>query len=161
VPTLQEPVAARNTSDVDADQQLIGESAGGNNLPEVTVLDVAVPDIAVCDVAVSDVAVPDAPVPDVPVPDVPVPNVPVPNVSVPNVPVTNFAVPDVPVQNAPLLYAPLAEVRLDGSVGEKWTSSRVAEEVMVIVFRLWSGSHHVLGLCSNLFISSIDYYTHH
>jgi len=33
VPTLQEAEAAGNSSDVNVDQQLIGQLAGGNSLP--------------------------------------------------------------------------------------------------------------------------------
>jgi len=53
VPTRREADAARNTSDVDVDQQLLIESTGGDSLPDV-------------------------PVPDVPLPDVTLPNVPLP-----------------------------------------------------------------------------------
>jgi len=35
VPTLQEAEAAGNTSDVDVDQQLLIQSAGGDSLPDV------------------------------------------------------------------------------------------------------------------------------
>jgi len=49
--TLREAEAAGNTSDVDVEQQLLGESAGGDSLP--------------------DVPLPDVPLPDVPLPDVP------------------------------------------------------------------------------------------
>jgi hypothetical protein len=62
-PTLREAEAARNTSDVDVEQQLLGESAGGDSL-----LDVPLP----------DVPPPDVPLPDVPLPDVPLPDVPLP-----------------------------------------------------------------------------------
>jgi len=48
-PTLREAEAAGNTSDVDVEQQLLRESAGGNNLSDI-------------------------PLPDVPLPDVPLPN---------------------------------------------------------------------------------------
>jgi len=34
-PTLREAEAAGSTSDVDVDQQLLGQSAGGNSLPDV------------------------------------------------------------------------------------------------------------------------------
>ena len=49
VPTLREAEAAGNTSDVDLDQQLLIESAGGNSLPDVLLpivplLDVPLPD---------------------------------------------------------------------------------------------------------------------
>jgi hypothetical protein len=66
-PTLREAEAAKNTSDVDVEQQRLGESAGGDSLP--------------------DVSLPDVPLPDVPLPDVPLPDVPLPNASLPNVPV--------------------------------------------------------------------------
>jgi len=58
VPTLRDAEAARNTSDVDVDQQLLIESAGGDSLPNVPL--------------------PNVPLPDVPLPDVPLPNVPFP-----------------------------------------------------------------------------------
>ena len=58
--TLREADAAGNTSDVDVVQQLLGESAGGDSLP--------------------DAPLPDFPLPDVPLPDVLLPNVPLPNV---------------------------------------------------------------------------------
>jgi len=60
-PTLQEAEAAGNPSDVDVEQQLLGESAGGNGLP-------------------------DGPLPDVPHPDIPLPEVPHPDVTLPDVP---------------------------------------------------------------------------
>jgi len=66
VPTQREAEAAGNTSDVDVDQQLLIESAGGNNLP---------------DIPLPDVSLPDVPVPDVPLPDVPLPDVPLPEAS--------------------------------------------------------------------------------
>jgi len=62
-PTLQEAHAAGITSDVDVDQQLLGESAGGDSLP--------------------DVPLPDVPLPDVPLPHVPLPAVPLPDVPLP------------------------------------------------------------------------------
>jgi len=60
-PTLREAGAAGNTSDVDVEQQLLGESAGGDRLPDV-------------------------PLPNVPLLDVPLPNVPLPNDSFTDVP---------------------------------------------------------------------------
>jgi len=66
--TLREAEAAGNTSDVDVEQQLLGELAGGNSLPDVPLPDVPLP----------DVALPDVPLPDVPLPDVPLPDVPLP-----------------------------------------------------------------------------------
>jgi len=53
MPTLREAEAARNTSDVDVDQQLLGKSAGAESLPDV-------------------------PLPDIPLPDVLLPNLPLP-----------------------------------------------------------------------------------
>jgi len=61
VPTLRETEAARNTSDVDVDQQLLIESAGCDSLP----------DVPFPDVPLHDVPLPDVPLPDVPLPDVP------------------------------------------------------------------------------------------
>ena len=54
VPTLREAEAAGNTLDVDVDQQLLSELAGGDSLPNILL-------------------------PDVPLHDVPLPNVPLPN----------------------------------------------------------------------------------
>jgi len=96
VPTLREAEAAGNTSDVDVDQQLPIELAGGDILPNVHLPDVA-----------------------------------------------------------------FLEARPDCSVGDEWTSPRVAEEAMVVAFGLGSGSCLVCVLCSNLSISGIDYYTRH
>jgi len=93
VPPLREAEAAGNTSDVDMEQQLLGESAGGDSLPDVPLLDVPLPDV---------------PLPDVPLPDVSLPDVPLPAV-------------------------PLPEAHLDGSVGEEWTSPRVADQACVRV----------------------------
>jgi len=44
VPTQREAEAAGNTSDVDVDQQLLIESAGGNSLPDVPLPDVPLPE---------------------------------------------------------------------------------------------------------------------
>jgi len=44
VPTQREAEAARNTSDVDVDQQLLIESAGGDSLPDVPLPDVPLPE---------------------------------------------------------------------------------------------------------------------
>jgi len=99
MPSLREAGASGNTSDVDVDQQLLGESADGDSLTDVSLPDICLPDV------------------------------------------------------------PLPEARPDGSVGEEQTSPRVAEEAMVVVFGLGSGSCLVRFLCSNLFISHIDYYT--
>jgi len=104
VPTLLDAEAAGKTSDVDLNQQLLIELAGGDGLTDV-------------------------PVRDVPLYDVPVPDVPLPKVCP------------------------------DGSVGEKSTRPSVADETMVVAFRVGSGRCLVRGLCCNLFSSGIDYYT--
>jgi len=52
----------------------------------------------------------------------------------------------------------LPEARLDGSVGNESTSPCIAQEAMVVAFGLGSGSCLFGFLCSNLFISGIDYY---
>jgi len=44
VPTLREAEAAGNTSDVDVDQQLLHESAGGDRLPDVSLPDAPLPE---------------------------------------------------------------------------------------------------------------------
>jgi hypothetical protein len=43
-PTLREDEAARNTSDVDVEQQLLGELACGDSLPDVPPPDVPLPE---------------------------------------------------------------------------------------------------------------------
>ena len=60
---MREAEAAGNTSDLDVNQQLLIESAGGNSLSNVPL---------------PDVPLPDGPLPDVPLPDVPLPDVPLP-----------------------------------------------------------------------------------
>jgi len=45
VPTQREAKAAGNTSDVDVDQQLLIESAGGDSLPDVPLPNVPLPDV--------------------------------------------------------------------------------------------------------------------
>jgi hypothetical protein len=45
VPTQREAEAAGNTSDVDVDQQLLIESAGGDSLPDVPLSDVPLPEL--------------------------------------------------------------------------------------------------------------------
>jgi len=44
VPSLQQAEAAGNTLDLDADQQLLIESAGGDSLPDVPPPDVPLPE---------------------------------------------------------------------------------------------------------------------
>jgi hypothetical protein len=65
VPTLREAEVAGTTSDVDVNQQLLIESAGGDSLSNVSLPDVPLP----------DVPLPDVPLPDIPLPDVPFPDV--------------------------------------------------------------------------------------
>jgi len=65
-PTLREAEAAGNTSDVDVEHLLLGESAGCDGLPEGPLPDVPLPDFPF----------PDVPLPDVPLPDVPLPETP-------------------------------------------------------------------------------------
>jgi len=60
--------------------------------------------------------------------------------SLPNVPVPDVTHPDVPPADVPLRGVPVPEARPDGSVGEEATCPRVAEEAMVVAFRLGSGS---------------------
>ena len=43
VPTLREPEAAGNTSDVDLHQEQLSELAGGDSLPDLIVPDVRLP----------------------------------------------------------------------------------------------------------------------
>jgi hypothetical protein len=68
-PTLREAEAAGNISDVDVEQQLLSELAGGDSLPNVRL--------------------PDFHLPDVPLPDFPLPNVPLSKVPLPDVPLTD------------------------------------------------------------------------
>jgi hypothetical protein len=46
VPTLSEAEAAGNTSDVDVNQQLLIESAGGDSLTNVPLPDVPLPEVS-------------------------------------------------------------------------------------------------------------------
>jgi hypothetical protein len=68
VQTLSEVTAAGNLSDVDVEQQLLGEWPDGNSHPTVRPPDVPLPDIPL-----PDIPFPDCPLPDVPLPDVPLP----------------------------------------------------------------------------------------
>jgi hypothetical protein len=65
-PTLQDAEAAGNTSDVDVEQQLLGEVVAGDGLPNGPLPDVPVPDVPLPDVRLPDVLHPDFPPPDVP-----------------------------------------------------------------------------------------------
>ena len=58
-PTLREAEAAGNTSDVDVDQQLLGELAGGDSLPDVPLPDVPLPDVTLPHVPLRDVPLPE------------------------------------------------------------------------------------------------------
>jgi hypothetical protein len=60
-PSLREAEAAGNNSDVDVEQQLLGESAGYNSLPDVPLPDVTLPDVPLPDVPLPE-ARPDGPV---------------------------------------------------------------------------------------------------
>jgi hypothetical protein len=60
-PTLQETEVAGNIPDIDVEQQLLGELAGGDSLP-----DGRLPDVPLPDVPLSDVPLPDVPLRDVP-----------------------------------------------------------------------------------------------
>jgi len=73
VPTLGEAEAAGNILDVDVDQQLLGESAGGDSLPDFPLPDVLLPDVPLRDVPLADVPLADVPLPDIPLPDAPPP----------------------------------------------------------------------------------------
>jgi len=59
-PTLREAEAAGNTSDVDVEQQLLGDSAGGDSLPDVPLPYVPLPDVPLPDVVLPDVVLPEA-----------------------------------------------------------------------------------------------------
>jgi hypothetical protein len=54
VSTFREAEAAGNTSNVDADQQLLLEAAGGDSLSDVPLPDVPLPDVALPDVALPE-----------------------------------------------------------------------------------------------------------
>jgi hypothetical protein len=58
-PTLREAEAAENTSDVDVEQQLLRESAGGDSIP-----DFPLPDVRLSDVPLHDVHLPGIPLPE-------------------------------------------------------------------------------------------------
>jgi len=53
-----------NTSDVDVEQRLLGELAGGDSVPDVTLPDVALRDVTVPDVALPNVALTNVTLPD-------------------------------------------------------------------------------------------------
>jgi len=59
-PTLREAEAAGNTSDVDVEQQLPSESAGGDSLPDVPLPDVPLPNVSLHDVPLPEVPLPEA-----------------------------------------------------------------------------------------------------
>jgi hypothetical protein len=134
-PELEE---TRNTPAVNVEQQQLGESAGGNGLPDgplpyvplvdVTLRDVALQYFPLMDLPLMDVPLPDVPLPDVPLLDVPLTdvrltNVPFPDVSLPDVPLPDVLLPDVPFMDVPLPDGHVpdvsqAEARLDSAVRE-------------------------------------------
>jgi len=59
-PALQDAEADGNSSDVDVEQQLLSESAGGDSLPDVPHPDIALPDIPLPDVPLPNVLLPEA-----------------------------------------------------------------------------------------------------
>ena len=68
-PTLREVEAAGNTSDVDVEQQLLGESAWANGLPNCTLPDLPLPDVPPTDIPLPDVPLANVPLTDVPLPE--------------------------------------------------------------------------------------------
>jgi hypothetical protein len=68
-PTLREAETARKISNVDVEQYLLGESAGGDSLPNVCHLDVPLSDLHPPDVHRPDIPLPAVPIPDVPLPE--------------------------------------------------------------------------------------------
>ena len=68
-PTLRQDEAAGNTSNVEVEQQLLGEWAGGDGLPNGPLPYVPLPDIPLPDVPHRNVPLPDVPLPDVPLPE--------------------------------------------------------------------------------------------
>jgi len=63
-PTLREAEVAGNTSDVIAEQQLLGELEGGDGHPDGPLPDVPFPDVSLPDVPLSNVPHPDVPLPE-------------------------------------------------------------------------------------------------
>ena len=62
-PTLGEAEEAGNISDVDMEQQPLGESAGGDSLPVICFTDVPLPDVPLPDVLLPDIHLADVPLP--------------------------------------------------------------------------------------------------
>ena len=60
VPTLREAEAVGNTSDMDVDQQLLSESAGGDSLSNVPLPNITLPNVPLPDVPLPDVRLPGA-----------------------------------------------------------------------------------------------------
>jgi hypothetical protein len=77
-PTLQAAETARNTSDVDVEQQVLSESAGSDSVNNGLPPDVSLPDVPLRDVPLPKVPLPKVPLPKVPLPKVPLPKVPLP-----------------------------------------------------------------------------------
>jgi hypothetical protein len=69
VAILRDAEAARNNSDVDVEQQLLGESAAGDSLPDVPLTNVPLPGVPLPDVLLPDVPFPNVPLPDFPLPE--------------------------------------------------------------------------------------------
>jgi hypothetical protein len=68
-PTLREAEAAGNTSAVDVEQQLLGDSGGGDGVPDGHLRDVPLADVPLADVPLPDVPFADVPLPDVTLPE--------------------------------------------------------------------------------------------
>jgi hypothetical protein len=73
-------------------------------------------------------------------------------------PFPNVSLADIPLPNVLLSNVPLPEARPEGSVCKEQSSPRVAMNAVVVAFELGTGSCLVHFLCSNIFISCIDYY---
>jgi hypothetical protein len=68
-PTLPDAEAPGNTADIDLEQQLLGESAGSNSLPDdplpgVPLADVPLPDVALSNLPLADVSLHDVSAPE-------------------------------------------------------------------------------------------------
>jgi hypothetical protein len=68
-PTLREAETARKISNVDVEQLLLGESAGGDRLPDVCLLDVPLSDLHPPNIHRTVILLPAVPIPDVPLPE--------------------------------------------------------------------------------------------
>jgi hypothetical protein len=97
-PTWRQAEAAGNTSDIDMEQRLLGESAAGDGHP-------------------------DNPLPDIPLPDIPLPDIPLLHIPLPDAPPLNVTLPHVPLHDVRF-----PEVRPEGSVVKERTSPCIADE---------------------------------